>query len=60
MRHVPSLPRLSAVAFAVIVLAGCGRNTREEAPFMGESFDSDDTYSRTYELPPAQACSAAR
>jgi len=60
MRHVPSLPRLTAVACAVLVLAACGRNTREEAPFMGESFDSDETYSRTYELPPAQVCSSAR
>lgn len=60
MRHVPTLPRLTAVALAVIVLAACGRNAREDVPFMGESFDSDDTYSRTYELPPAQVCSSAR
>jgi len=60
MRPIPSSLRLSAVAFALILLAGCGRNAREDAPFMGESFDSDETYSRTYELPPAQVCSSAR
>lgn len=27
---------------------------------MGESFDADDTYSRTYDKPPAQICGAAR
>ncbi|VXB99923.1 conserved hypothetical protein [Luteimonas sp. 9C] len=51
---------MSAIAVAALVLAACGRNAREDAPFMGESFDSDETYSRTYELPPAQVCSAAR
>lgn len=60
MRFVRSLPRVSAIAVAVLVLAACGRNAREDVPFMGESFDSDETYSRTYELPPAQVCSAAR
>ena len=60
MQSVRSLPRLTALAVAVLVLAACGRNVREDAPFMGESFDSDETYSRTYELPPAQVCSAAR
>lgn len=62
MQSVSSLPRLTAVAVAVavLVLAGCGRNVREDAPFMGESFDADETYSRTYELPQAQVCSAAR
>ncbi|MGO3128400.1 MAG: DUF2242 domain-containing protein [Luteimonas sp.] len=60
MQSVRSLPRLTAIAVAVLVLAACGRNAREDAPFMGESFDSDETYSRTYALPPAQICSAAR
>ncbi|MDR6993304.1 DUF2242 domain-containing protein [Luteimonas sp. 3794] len=60
MRSVRFLPRLTTLAVAVLLLAACGRNAREDAPFMGESFDSDETYSRTYELPPAQVCSAAR
>ncbi|MCD9006531.1 DUF2242 domain-containing protein [Luteimonas sp. XNQY3] len=62
MQSVRSQPRLIAIAIAaaVLVLAACGRDVREDAPFMGESFDSDETYSRTYELPPAQVCSAAR
>ena len=58
--RLPSLPRATAVALTICVLAACGRNTREDAPFMGESFDSDETYSRTYALPPAQVCGAAR
>lgn len=55
-----SMPRLAAIALVLCTLVACGRNAREDAPFMGESFDSDDTYSRTYALPPAQVCSAAR
>ncbi|WP_197076407.1 DUF2242 domain-containing protein [Luteimonas sp. FCS-9] len=51
---------LVSLPLALALLAGCGRNAREDAPFMGESFDADDTYSRTYALAPAQACSAAR
>ncbi|MEN5062318.1 DUF2242 domain-containing protein [Luteimonas sp. TWI1416] len=54
------LPALVLLPVAVVLLAGCGRNVREDVPFMGESFDADDIYSRTYALPPAQACSAAR
>ncbi|WP_233671497.1 hypothetical protein [Luteimonas cellulosilyticus] len=45
---------------SVLLLTACGRNAREDAPFMGEAFDSDDTYSRIYELPAAQVCGAAR
>lgn len=60
MRSVAPLPRLAAVAVLLILVSACGRNTREDVPFMGESFDSDETYSRTYEMPPAQVCSAAR
>lgn len=58
--RVPSMPGLIVTVLASCVLAACGRNVREEAPFMGESFDSDATYSRTYALPPAQVCGAAR
>ncbi|WP_233580296.1 DUF2242 domain-containing protein [Luteimonas sp. 100069] len=58
--RAPSLLRLTATILAICVLAACGRNAREDAPFMGESFDADETYSRTYALPPAQVCSAAR
>lgn len=58
--RAPSLPRLTATVLAICVLAACGRNAREEVPFMGESFDADDTYSRAYALPPAQVCGAAR
>ena len=60
MRRVHSASVLIALPLAVALLAGCGRNARADLPFMGESFDSDDTYSRIYEVPPAQACGAAR
>ncbi|UNK43034.1 DUF2242 domain-containing protein [Luteimonas sp. S4-F44] len=60
MVRVRLLPALVSLPLAAALLAGCGRNAREDVPFMGESFDADDTYSRTYDLPPAQACSAAR
>lgn len=53
-------PLLLALPLAIALLAGCGRDARGELPFMGESFDSDDTYSRTYALPAAQVCSGAR
>ena len=33
MQSVRSLPRLTAIAVAVLVLAACGRNVREDAPF---------------------------
>ncbi len=54
------MPALVLLPLAAALLVGCGRNAREDVPFMGESFDADDIYSRTYDLPPAQACSAAR
>ena len=54
------LAPLSVLLLATALLSACGRNAREEAPFMGEAFDADETYSRIYELPPAQVCSASR
>ncbi len=58
MRVIRPLPVLALLS--VVLLAACGRNAREELPFMGEAFDSDDTYSRIYELPAAQVCAASR
>lgn len=59
-RRFPSNRVLPVLLLALAALAGCGRDARSDLPFMGESFDSDDTYSRTYALPSAQVCSAAR
>ncbi|MCD9027395.1 DUF2242 domain-containing protein [Luteimonas sp. BDR2-5] len=60
MRAPRPLLVLSSLVLLSTVLTACGRNAREEAPFMGEAFDADDTYSRIYDLPPAQVCSASR
>lgn len=43
------------------LLAACGsRRAKEEPPPSGETFGAGDTYSRTYEVPPASSCEAAR
>lgn len=53
--------RLVPVSAVVLLLAACGgREARPETPFMGESFDSDETYSRSFETAPAKVCEAAR
>ena len=60
MRRLRSASVLIALPLAAALLAGCGRDARADLPFMGESFDADETYSRTYDIPPAQVCGAAR
>jgi len=42
-------------------LAACSSNKVKEEPApLGETFGADDTYSRTYPVPPATACEATR
>lgn len=41
-------------------LAACGWNRKAEPPPSGETFGAEDTYSRTYPVPPATACEATR
>lgn len=61
MPHAPALTRSLAAAIAVAgLLAGCGRGARSEPPPSGETFGAEDTYSRTYPVPPAIACESAR
>lgn len=62
---VPAMPRVRAVSvllpfLAAALLAGCASRQKQEAPPSGETFDADDTYSRSLRATPAQACEAAR
>lgn len=53
--------RTATVAASLFLLAACGwRNAKQEPPPSGETFGADDTYSRTYETAPGQACEAVR
>lgn len=46
---------------ACVLLGACSTGVPKTPPmFMGESFDSDDVYSRRYPIEPARACEAAR
>jgi len=54
------VPCLLTVAITGLLVA-CGTNhAKQDAPPAGESFDADDTYSRSFTSAPAQACEAAR
>jgi len=44
----------------VALLAGCASQPKQDMAPSGETFDADDTYSRSYESLPAQACEAAQ
>lgn len=59
---MPSIPAASACSavFAAVLLAGCASGPKQEPPPSGETFDADDTYSRSLQATPAQACEAAR
>ncbi|HVI58865.1 MAG TPA: DUF2242 domain-containing protein [Luteimonas sp.] len=59
------MPRARATSlllpvFAAALLAGCASRQKQDAPPSGETFDADDTYSRSLQSTPAQACEAAR
>ncbi len=52
---------LALAIAAVTALAGCGRDRVRPDPMLAaETFDADDTFSRTYAVPPEVACEAAR
>lgn len=56
-------PRGRAVASLILAaaLASCGfGREKEPPPPLGETFSAEDTYSRSYPMPPAAACEAAR
>ncbi|MDN5780458.1 MAG: DUF2242 domain-containing protein [Luteimonas sp.] len=50
---------LPGLAVAML-LAGCASHPKPDVAPSGETFDADDTYSRSYESQPAQACEAAQ
>jgi hypothetical protein len=53
-----------SLTFALVLaasLTACSANrTKEEPAPLGETFGADDTYSRSYEVPPSTACEATR
>lgn len=49
-----------AALAAAVLLAGCASQPDQAPPPSGETFDADDTYSRSYQSPPARSCEAAR
>ena len=57
-------PLLRSFPLALVLvasLAACGANrTKEEPAPLGETFGAEDTYSRSYAVPPATACEATR
>jgi hypothetical protein len=55
--------RLAFACFALAsagLLAGCASHPKQDLAPSGEAFDADDTYSRSYESQPDQACQAAQ
>lgn len=57
----PSVAVSVAVISACVLLTGCGSAmTKPDPMLVGESFDADDIYSRSYVATPARACEAAR
>ncbi len=57
----PLLRSLPLALVLVASLAACGANrTKEEPAPLGETFGAEDTYSRSYAVPPATACEATR
>lgn len=60
MRASPVL-RTAAVALAAVLLAACGGKQAQTRPaLLGETFEFDDMYSRSFETTPSVACEAAR
>lgn len=57
----PSIRSAVSAIILASLLAACGSNrNKAEAPPLGETFGAEDTYSRSYPVPPATACEAAR
>ena len=60
MPRTPKTLLLLALATATLV-AGCGRDRVRPDPMLAaETFDADDTFSRSYAVAPEVACEAAR
>lgn len=57
VRH--AIPAALGLALAAL-LGGCASRGKQDMAPSGETFDADDTYSRSYESLPAQACEAAQ
>lgn len=56
-------PSRRSTALAIVLtatLAACGWSRKAEPPPSGETFAAEDTYSRSYPVPPATACEATR
>jgi hypothetical protein len=57
-------PFCRPITFAFLLaisLAACGSNrSKDPPPPLGETFGAEDTYSRSYAVPPATACEATR
>jgi uncharacterized protein DUF2242 len=52
---------LTRALILTVSLAACSANKAKDEPApLGETFGADDTYSRTYAVPPATACEATR
>jgi len=60
---MPAMLRASIVSLGLAIalaLGGCASHPKQDIAPSGETFDADDTYSRSYESLPAQACEAAQ
>jgi hypothetical protein len=60
MSLYPPRRALPLIALTSLVLTGCFGSGSDTEKGVKESFNSDNTYSRVYPHPPAQACEAAR
>jgi hypothetical protein len=55
--------RIASLCFAIAItglLSACASGPKQDAAPSGETFDANDTYSRSFTATPAQACEAAR
>jgi uncharacterized protein DUF2242 len=59
MSRARIVPACLAIAMTGL-LAACASHPKQEAPPSGETFDADDTYSRSFTSAPGPACEAAR
>lgn len=59
------MPRIHIAPFCLAIavagsLVGCASHPKQDVAPSGETFDADDTYSRSFTSVPPQACEAAR
>ena len=62
MSSVPWFIRSLALALlTTVALSACGSKAVKDEPApLGETFGADDTYSRSFDVPPPNACEATR